>query len=132
VIHRSIVSLSALVVLVVSSSARAQESAALTALAAQLQQARALPAGTPTHLACPSDMNQFVGLTRTILSKRLGDADYVMDGRDENPPQPQMTVSYFLKSPGHANPGTTGGYPMLTFYVGSADVIERASCSLSK
>jgi hypothetical protein len=113
-------------------SAQSQEPAALTALAEQLHQARALPASTPTHLACPTDMNQFVGLTRAILSKRLGDADYVMDGRDENPPQPQMTVSYFLKSPGHANPGTTGGYPMLTFYVGSTDVIERASCSLSK
>lgn len=116
-----------LAALLTATGARADNAAALAALATQLHQARALPADAPAHLVCPKHLDELAGLMVSAVSTSLGEADYVVDGRDENPPQPQAKWSYFFK-----NPKSVGGFPVVTFYVGQSNQVELVECSLSK
>jgi hypothetical protein len=111
----------------VAASASAADPAALDALAAALQKARAAAVSTHAAASCPTDLAPLVGLARATLNARLGAADYVMDGRDENPPLPLTTVSYYLRAPGEH-----GIYPSVTFYVNSSDKVEKVECTISK
>lgn len=116
-----------LTALLAATGVRADNAAALAALATKLHQARALPAGTQTHLLCPTHLQDFVGIAGSTLAASLGEADYVVDGRDENPPQPQAKWSYFLK-----NHTSAGAFPVLTFYLGQTSKVEQVECSVSK
>jgi hypothetical protein len=121
-----------------ASCAYATNTPALNTLAVQLRQARSLPAGAVTHFQCPPHMDQFVGMLGANIQTSLGKPDYIDDGADA--PRVKISWSYFLMSPRRHEVATDntvivsagGGFPVITFHVGTSDKVEHAECSYAR
>jgi hypothetical protein len=122
------------------SFADASNLSALNTLANQLKQARSLPAGSTAHFKCPLHMDQFVGMLSTKISNALGKPDYIDDGAERDPPRVQINWSYYLTSPNRQEVAKDdevivsagGGFPVVTFHIGSSSNVEHAECSYAR
>ena len=93
----------------------------LSKLRATMRYVRALPPGAKTALRCPDHIEKLKGVSIITVVASLSDADRFVDN----------TYSYYLASrPVEGQRG--GGYPVITFHVGSSRKVDRVSCAYAK
>ena len=95
--------------------------AVLTALAAQLREARALPTGASTSYKCPPGLENVRGTAMAELLKVLPKPDFVA----------ASSYSYALTSPVSSDQ-LGGGYPTITFYSTTSGLVEYVTCLYSQ
>lgn len=93
----------------------------LSKLRATMRYVRALPPGTKTALRCPDHIEKLKGVSIITVVASLSDADRFVENE----------YSYYLASR-PAEGQRAGGYPVVTFHVGSSRKVDRVSCAYAK
>jgi hypothetical protein len=118
----------------VASSACAATNAALEALASQLRHVRSLAVDQNTNLACPGNLKHLRGLAMPVVLAALLEPDLKHDNSGNS------EWSYFLTSPsppvveseGSIQVTMGGGFPIVTFFFGRQETVERVTCSYAR
>ena len=93
----------------------------LSKLRATIRYVRALPPGTTTALRCPDHLEKLAGVSIITVVASLSDADRFVE----------KEYSYNLASR-PAEGRRSGGYPVITFHLGSGRKVARVSCAYAK
>ena len=93
----------------------------LAKLRATIRYVRALPPGSKTALRCPDHLDKLAGVSIISVVASLADADRFVE----------KEYSYYLASR-PAQGQRPGGYPVITFHLGSARKVDRVSCAYAK
>ncbi|KRG63831.1 hypothetical protein ABB27_17295 [Stenotrophomonas terrae] len=106
-----------------SYSSSAVSSPLLSSLAAELRAMRALPMATPTNARCPSDTAPLIGLSQNQLQVALGKPDFINKS--------DRSWTYFFTSPVPPHQ-FGGGYPELSFAIGTTKRVVNVTCHYSR